>query len=40
MGKAGLNCTGSNHLQEMFHKYKAEFEEAAKLVKKSLKDEI
>ena len=39
MGKAGLNCTGSKHLQKVFHKYKAEFEEAAKLDEKSLKDE-
>ena len=38
MGKAGLNCTGSKHLQTVFHKYKAEFEEAAKLDEKSLKD--
>ena len=39
MGKAGLNCTGSKNLQAVFHKYKAEFEEAAKLDEKSLKDE-
>ena len=38
-GKAGLNCTGSKHLQEVFYKYKAEFEEAAKLDAKSLKNE-
>ena len=38
-GKAGLNCTGSKHMQEVFHKYKAEFEAAAKLDEKSLKDE-
>ena len=39
MGKAGLNCTGSKNLQAVFHKYKAEFEEAAKLDEKSLKNE-
>ena len=39
IGKAGLNCTGSKHLLEVFHKYKAEFEVAAKLDAKSLKDE-
>ena len=38
-GKAGLNCSGSKHLQEVFQKHKAEFEAAAKLDKKSLKDE-
>ena len=38
-GKAGLNCAGSKHMQEVFHKYKAEFEAAAKLDAKSLKDE-
>ena len=38
-GKAGLNCTGSKHMQEVFHKYKAEFEAAAKLDAKSLKNE-
>ena len=39
IGKAGLNCTGSKHLLEVFHKHKAEFEAAAKLDAKSLKDE-
>ena len=38
-GKAGLNCTGSKHMQEVFHKHKAEFEAAAKLDAKSLKNE-
>ena len=39
IGKAGLNCTGSKHLLEVFDKHKAEFEAAAKLDAKSLKDE-
>ena len=39
IGMAGLNCTGSKHLLEVFHKHKAEFEAAAKLDAKSLKDE-
>ena len=38
-GKAELNCAGSKHMQEVFHKYKAEFEAAAKLDAKSLKNE-
>ena len=38
-GKAELNCAGSKHMQAVFHKYKAEFEAAAKLDAKSLKNE-
>ena len=38
-GKAGLNCTGSKHLQNVFFKYRSEFEAAAKLDEKSLRNE-